>query len=113
MTVTTAVLVHGAWHGAWCWEKLTPLLDEASVPWQALDLPLSSLEDDAAAVHKVLDAIEGPAVLLGHSYGGAVISQAGDHPAVEHLVYLCAFALEAGESPAAVAPEIDLAATEL
>ncbi len=114
MTSTrTAVLVHGAWHGAWCWEKVTPLLDRAGVAWRSLDLPLTSLADDVAATCQVLDSVGGPVVLLGHSYGGAVITGAGTHAAVEHLVYLCAFALDEGESPAHTAPDVELATTDL
>ena len=99
----TVVLVHGAWHGAWCWELVTPRLDAAGVASVAVDLPSVSsadatLHDDAACVRTALDAIDGGAVLVGHSYGGAVISEAGVHPAVDHLVYLTAFALERGES---------------
>jgi pimeloyl-ACP methyl ester carboxylesterase len=109
----TAVLVHGAWHGAWCFDRVLPLLAEAGVPAVAIDLPghgadtgpLTDLHGDAARVRAVLDAIGGPVVLLGHSYGGAVITEAGVHPAVAHLVYLCALALDDGESCAATAVE--------
>ncbi len=99
----TVVLVHGAWHGAWCWERVVPLLDSAAVPLVVVDLPSVShgnatLHDDADYVRGALDSIEGESVLLGHSYGGAVISAAGVHPNVAHLVYLCAFALDVGES---------------
>ena len=97
------VLVHGAWHGAWCWERVVPLLDAAGVATVAVDLPsvsspTATLRDDAECVRAAIDAIGGDAVLAGHSYGGAVISEAGVHPNVVHLVYLTAFALEAGES---------------
>jgi len=99
----TVVLVHGAWHGAWCWEHVIPRLDAASVPIIAVDLPSVShanatVHDDADYVRGALDSISGDAVLVGHSYGGAVIGEAGVHPNVAHLVYLSAFALEAGES---------------
>jgi pimeloyl-ACP methyl ester carboxylesterase len=99
----TVVLVHGAWHGAWCWERVIPLLDAAAVPLMVIDLPSVShdnatLHDDADYVRGALDSIAGEAVLLGHSYGGAVISAAGVHPNVVQLVYLCAFALDVGES---------------
>jgi pimeloyl-ACP methyl ester carboxylesterase len=99
----TVVLVHGAWHGAWCWERVIPLLDAAAVPLIVVDLPSVShdnatLHDDADYVRGALDSIDGDAVLLGHSYGGAVISAAGVHPHVAHLVYLCGFALDVGES---------------
>ena len=100
----TVVLVHGAWHGAWCWEQVLPLLDAASVPVLVVDLPSVShanatVHDDSDYVRGALDSIAGDAVLVGHSYGGAVISEAGVHARVAHLVYLSAFALEVGESP--------------
>jgi pimeloyl-ACP methyl ester carboxylesterase len=98
----TAVLVHGAWHGAWCWELVGQRLDAASVPYVALDLAGrdrdAGLDDDAAVVRAAHDAVDGDVVLVGHSYGGAVITDAGDHSAVSHLIYLCAFALDDGET---------------
>ena len=102
----TVVLVHGAWHGAWCWERVLAELGRRGVATLAVDLPghgadrgpLGDLHDDAARVRAVLDEVAGPVVLVGHSYGGAVITEAGEHPGVAHLVYLCAFALDAGES---------------
>lgn len=105
------VLVHGAWHGPWCWERVTPLLDAAGVPWLAPDLPScaraqegAGLIDDVKAVEAALDALPGdePAILLGHSYGGRVISEAGAHPRVGSLVYLTAFLTEPGEDTAAL-----------
>lgn len=93
------VLVHGAWHGPWCWERVTPFLDAAGAEWTAVDLPSvaaadsgASDQDDAVAVRAALDALPGraPAILLGHSRGGRVISEAGDHDRVGHLVYLAA-----------------------
>ena len=99
----TAVLVHGAWYGAWCWERVVPLLDAAAVPLVMVDLPsvsheTATLHDDADYVRGALDTIDGEVVLLGHSYGGAVVTAAGVHPNVVQLVYLCAFVLEVGES---------------
>ena len=99
----TVVLVHGAWHGAWCWDKVTSLLGDAGVPSVAVDLPgggglPGDLLADAAAVRAVLDALEGPALLCGHSYGGAVITEAGGHPSVARLVYIAAFVPDAGEA---------------
>jgi pimeloyl-ACP methyl ester carboxylesterase len=115
------VLVHGAWHGAWCFEPVLERLVDAGVEAVAVDLPghgadrgpLGDLHADAARVREVLDGLDRDCVLLGHSFGGAVITEAGVHPAVRHLVYLAAFALDAGEScmAAAVAESqaIDLA----
>src|ERR1700674_4454785 len=109
----TVVLVHGACHGAWCWDKVAPGLTERRIPNVALDLPghgastepLGDLAVDAAALRATLDET-GPSVVCGHSYGGAVITEgAADHPAVRHLVYLTAFALAPGESTAAAAPD--------
>jgi pimeloyl-ACP methyl ester carboxylesterase len=103
---STVVLVHGAWHGAWCWERVVAGLRDAGIMAVALDLPghgqdpgaLGDLHVDAARVREELDKLGGPVVLVGHSYGGAVITEAGDHPAVAHLVFLCALALDEGET---------------
>jgi pimeloyl-ACP methyl ester carboxylesterase len=102
----TVVLVHGAWHGAWCWERVVALLDEHHVPTVAVDLPghgadrrpLADLHGDAAHVRDVVAAINGPVVLVGHSYGGAVITEAGTAENVSELVYICAFAIHEDES---------------
>jgi pimeloyl-ACP methyl ester carboxylesterase len=107
------ILVHGAWHGAWAWERVLPLLASAGVDAVAVDLPghgadqgpLGDLHGDANRVRDELDRATSEVVLVGHSYGGAVITEAGDHPAVGHLVYLCAFALDAGESCGNAAPD--------
>jgi pimeloyl-ACP methyl ester carboxylesterase len=102
----SVVLVHGAWHGGWAWERVVPLLATAGVECLALDLPghgvdagpLGDLYTDVARVHETLDQSNSDVVLVGHSYGGAVITEAGVHPAVQHLVYIAAFALDVGES---------------
>jgi pimeloyl-ACP methyl ester carboxylesterase len=109
----TVVLVHGAWHGAWCFDRVLPLLESAGVAAIAVDLPghgddpgpFADLHADASRVSSVMDGIEGPIVLLGHSYGGAVITEAGVHPQVHHLVYLSALVLDAGESCATAATD--------
>ena len=99
------MLVHGAWHGSWCWEPVREILHAGGIATAAVDNPSvtapgSDLAADGDNLRAALDAIDGPVVLVGHSYGGAVISDAGAHPNVERLVYLTAFALEAGESVA-------------
>lgn len=102
----TVVLVHGAWHGAWCWDLVVDRLQRLDVPVVAIDLPghgastepLTDLHGHGDAVHAALDAIDGPVVLVGHSYGGAAITDAGTHPSVRHLVFLTAFSLDAHES---------------
>jgi len=89
--MTTVVLVHGAFHDGWCWELVRQELDQRGVPNQALDLPFTGLAGDAEAVGTLLDAIDEPVVLMGHSYGGMVISRAASgRDDVAHLVYLCA-----------------------
>ncbi len=104
----TVLLVHGAWHGAWCYAALQSELDRRGVPSLAVDLPghgasllpLGDLYGDAQLVADTLATIEGPVVLVGHSYGGAVIGEAATrHPDnVDHLVYLTAFCLDTGEA---------------
>jgi len=102
-TDATVVLVHGAWHGAWCWRKVVPALDDARVANVSIENPSvadapASLSDDIDRVRLALDAIDRPVVLVGHSYGGAVVTGAGTHDTVRHVVYLSAFALDEGES---------------
>jgi pimeloyl-ACP methyl ester carboxylesterase len=94
----TIVLVHGAFHGEWCFEPLLPELAARGVDAVTVELPLTSLHEDAAAVTAALDRGEGPVTLLGHSYGGAPITVAGLHPAVERLVYLTAMAPDDGQN---------------
>ncbi len=93
-----AVLVHGLWHGAWCWDAVRPALAEHGVDSVAVELPLTDLAADTRTVLDALDAVGRPAVLVGHSYGGAVVTGAGVHPLVRELVYLAAFQLDEGES---------------
>ncbi len=96
------VLVHGAWADGSSWAKLIPRLEAEGLHVTAVQLPLTSLADDAATVKRALDREDGPLVLVGHSYGGAVISEAGDHPKGTALVYVAAFAPGAGESLASL-----------
>jgi pimeloyl-ACP methyl ester carboxylesterase len=104
------LLVHGAWHGGWCFDRVTSLLAAADVHAVAIDLPgrgddpgpFTDLHGDAARVTAALDGLT-DVVLLGHSYGGAVITEAGVHAAVRHLVYLSGLALDYGETCQAAA----------
>jgi len=97
--MSTFVLVHGAGHGAWCWERTERDLAARGHSSVAVDLPLTSLEEDAAAVSECLDSLDGQAILVGHSYGGLVISKAaGDRTDVEQLVYVAAVLVDADES---------------
>lgn len=109
----TAVLVHGLWHGAWCWEPVIARLRALCIPAIAPDLPMRSLTEDTAVLSDLLDEVVGDSVLVGHSYGGAVITAAGNHPGVARLVYLAAFLLDAGESVSRVAPGHVVAPTRL
>jgi len=108
-----AVLVHGLWHGSWAWDGVRGRLESLGVPSAAVELPMTGLEDDVAATVATLDRFGKPAVLVGHSYGGAVVTAAGEHPHVTHLLYLAAFALAEGESVGRALPDRDIPATGL
>ncbi len=96
---TNIVLVHGAWADGSSWSKVIPLLDKKGWNVTAVQLPLTSLQDDIAVTRNALAAQTGPTVLVGHSYGGAVITGAAEKaPNVTALVYIAAFALDEGES---------------
>lgn len=95
----TIVLVHGAWHGPWCWAPVMARLDEAGQRVVAVELELRDVHADAAIVTEAIEAVGGPVLLVGHSYGGVVITEAGVHPSVEHLVYVAAFAVDDDETP--------------
>ncbi|MCU1655865.1 MAG: putative hydrolase [Pseudonocardiales bacterium] len=101
------------WHGAWVWDEVRPLLDHAGVASIAVELPMTSLTEDVAAVRRLLDAAHEPVVLVGHSYGGAVITASGLHPAVSQLVYLAGFALDEGESVSRPLPHLGVPLTRL
>ena len=93
------VLVHGFWGGAAHWAKVIVELDRRGYDsLHAVENPLTSLDDDAERTQKMVRQVDGPVLLVGHSYGGAVITQAGDLPNVVGLVYVAAFAPDAGES---------------
>jgi pimeloyl-ACP methyl ester carboxylesterase len=92
------VLVHGWWADGSSWSKVIALLQGAGYRTTAVPLAMNSLVDDIATVRRVVDAQGGPTVLVGHSYGGAVISGAGDAPNVKSLVFVAAFAPDEGES---------------
>ena len=97
-TVKSIILVHGAWADGSSWSKVVPLLDAKGFDVTAVQLPLTSLADDAATVKRAIALAAGPVVLVGHSYGGAVITEAGNDPKVSALVYVAAFAPDAGQS---------------
>ncbi|NGZ86355.1 alpha/beta hydrolase [Duganella sp. SAP-35] len=100
--VKTVVLVHGAWADGSSWNKVIPLLEATGLRVVSVQHPLTSIADDVAATNRLIDAQEGPVLLVGHSYGGVVITEAGVHPKVAGLVYVAAFAPDAGETVGAV-----------
>jgi pimeloyl-ACP methyl ester carboxylesterase len=108
-----AVFVHGLWHGGWVWDAVRAELASAGVSSAVVELPMTDLASDVAATLRVLDDFGGPVVLVGHSYGGAVITAAGTHPQVRHLVYLAAFQLAEGESVGRTLPNLDVPVTRL
>ena len=97
-TAHNVVLVPGAFTDKSSWDKVAHLLRQKGFKVTAVDIPLTSLDDDVAATHKVLDAQTGATVLVGHSWGGVVIGEAGDSPKVKALVYVAAFAPDKGET---------------
>lgn len=95
----TVVLVHGAFADSSSWNGVIAQLRRDGYPVIAVANPLRSLHGDAALLRDVLDGIEGPVVLAGHSYGGSVMSEAAEgHPRVRALVYVASFLLDEGES---------------
>jgi pimeloyl-ACP methyl ester carboxylesterase len=91
------VLVHGAWHGAWCWEGVVDALEQKGVEADAVELPLDSHAANVAAARAAIEAAGEGAVVCGHSYGGLVISNAASGLPVGRLVYLTAFMTDTGE----------------
>ncbi len=98
--IRNIVLVHGGFVDGSGWEKVYRLLRKQGYNVTVTQHPTTSLADDVRAVRQVLAAQDGPAVLVGHSYGGAIITEAGTDPTVAALVYIAAFAPDAGESVA-------------
>lgn len=106
------VFAHGAFvrDGAWWWRPTAEILARHGLRSSAVILPScegeprGDLHDDAAALRALLDASDEPAVLVGHSYGGVVLTEAGDHPAVRRLVYVTSFLPDAGEALADFGP---------
>ncbi|MDX3772712.1 alpha/beta hydrolase [Chromatiaceae bacterium AAb-1] len=97
------VLVHGAWADGSSWADVIPYLRAAGLKVTSVQNPLTSLSDDVAAARRALALQDGPTVLVGHSYAGSVISEAGSDPKVTALVYVAARAPDAGEDFVALA----------
>lgn len=94
----TVVLVHGSFADGSSWEKIIPTLQAEGLDVVAVQNPLTSLADDAAAATRAIDSALGEVILVGHSWGGAVITEAGNNEKVAALVYVAAFAPSKGES---------------
>ncbi|GAA0135149.1 alpha/beta hydrolase [Paenibacillus sp. YSY-4.3] len=108
--MSTFVLVHGAWHGGWCWDKIVPLLREAGhrvltidLPGHGMDIAATSkvtLQDYTDHLCSVLDNESEPVILVGHSMGGLVVTQTAEYrpEKIQLLVYVCAFLPENGQT---------------
>jgi len=96
--IKNIVLVHGAFVDGSGWEPVFQILVKKGYQTTLVQQPLSSFENDLAAVNRILDQQDGPAILVGHSYGGAIITEAGMHPKVAGLVYIAAHAPDIGET---------------
>jgi pimeloyl-ACP methyl ester carboxylesterase len=100
------LLVHGAWADGSSWSEVIPLLTAKGLNVTAVQLPLTSLADDTATVKRALELQTGPVVLVGHSYGGAVITEAGNDQKVAALVYVAAFAPDGGQSAGSLSASV-------
>ncbi|HEY1855069.1 MAG TPA: alpha/beta hydrolase [Solirubrobacterales bacterium] len=94
----SVVLVHGAWADGSCWTPVIATLQAKGYEVTAPQFPETSTDDDVARLRQVLERLEGPIILAGHSYGGQIITALGPHPDVAGLVYVAAFGLDEGES---------------
>jgi pimeloyl-ACP methyl ester carboxylesterase len=105
METPVLLLVHGSWHGPWCWEKLTPELDQLGIAWKTVSLPcvgdeaakLGTVADDAAAIEGAAREIAGEVIVVAHSYGGVPTTEARFGANVKHLVFLGAFMPDIGQ----------------
>lgn len=98
LSAKSVVLVHGAFADGSAWNRVTPILEAAGLDVIAVQIPLSSLEADVEATNRAIARLDGPVVLVGHSWGGMIITEAGVQDKVHSLVYVAAFAPDKGES---------------
>ena len=96
--VKNVVLVHGAFADGSSWMRIIPLLHAKGYHVIAVQNPLTSLEDDVAATRRAIASMDGPVLLVGHSYGGMVVTEAGNDPKVVGLLYVCALVPDDGQS---------------
>jgi pimeloyl-ACP methyl ester carboxylesterase len=101
-SIKNVVLVHGGFVDGSGWERVYGILRAKGYRVSIVQNPTTSLADDVAATNRVLDRQDGPTILVGHSYGGVIITEAGNHPNVAALVYVAAFAPAEGESVASL-----------
>jgi pimeloyl-ACP methyl ester carboxylesterase len=111
--IKNIVLVHGAFVDGSGWNAVADILRKDGYSVSIVQPPETSLEDDVAATNRVLDGLEGPAVLVGHSYGGMIITEAGNNAHVQNLVYVAAFQPDVGESVGKLGASLPPAATSI
>jgi pimeloyl-ACP methyl ester carboxylesterase len=97
-TVKNILLIHGSFADSSSWSKVVPLVRSKGFHVKSVGIPLTSFADDVAATRRAIAVEDGPVILVGHSYGGLVITEAGNDPKVAGLVYLAAFAPDANQS---------------
>ena len=100
--IKNIVLVHGAFADGSGWEAVAKILEQDGYKVSVAQPPETSYAEDVKYARAAVDAMDGPAVIVGHSYGGAIITEAGNDPKVSALVYIAAFALDDGESCASI-----------
>ncbi|TXI12321.1 MAG: alpha/beta hydrolase [Rhizobium sp.] len=96
--IKNVVLVHGAFADGSGWRAVSDILEHDGYTVSVVQEPETSLADDAAATKRIIETVNAPLILVGHSYGGAVITQAGNEPQVRGLVYIAAFQPDSGET---------------
>src|SRR5215469_11321754 len=105
-TKPTIVFVHGLWADGSCWSKLVKPRVDKGYKVISVQNPTTSLEDDVAATKRAIDRADGDVILVGHSWGGSVITEAGADPRVKALVYIAAFAPDKGETAASLGESV-------
>ena len=98
MNAHSVVLVHGAFHGAWCWERVLGPLADLGITAVAPELPYTSWEEDVACVRKAVGDVPGPVLLVGHSLGGGLVCEVGADPAVARLGFVSALVVGPDET---------------
>src|SRR5246127_3904082 len=109
--IKNVVLVHGAFADGSGWKRVADILKNDGYKVSVVQHPETSYAEDQKYTKAAIDAMDGPVVLVGHSYGGSIITEAGNHPNVKALVYIAAFALDEGESCASIEQALPQAST--